>query len=308
MASGTETWTPRYRGLDTWSDQAILDAFWEGQARAIASLRPALPAIAAAANGLAERLNKGGRLIYVGAGASGFLAAGDAMEIGPTFGWPDERIHVLLAGGVEMKPGMKGDVEDHDDRARVEAAALNLTGNDAMIAVAASGTTRYTLGALEIAKQAGTLTISIANNPGAPMLGIADHPILLETGAEIISGSTRMNAGTAQKATLGLLSSLTMIRLHRIYDGMMVDMRVQNAKLRERAIGMLINITGCSKEEAAEALKRSGDRIKPAALILNGVEPKEADRLLETTGGDLRAALGQLGRSNQPAIKQGSRA
>jgi len=308
MASGTETWTPRYRGLDTWNDQAILDAFWEGQARAIASLRPALPSIAAAANGLAERLNKGGRLIYVGAGASGFLAAADAMEIGPTFGWPDDRIHVLLAGGAEMKPGLKGDVEDHDDRGRAEAEALNLGKNDAMIAVAASGTTRYTLAALEIAKRGGTLTISIANNPGAPMLGIADHPILLETGAEIISGSTRMNAGTAQKATLGLLSSLTMIRLHRIYDGMMVDMRVQNAKLRERAMGMLINITGCSKEEAAEALRRSGDRIKPAALILNGVEPKEADRILEATGGDLRAALGQIGRTNQPAIKQGSRA
>jgi N-acetylmuramic acid 6-phosphate etherase len=306
MASGTETWTPRYRGLDTWSDQAILDAFWEGQARAIASLRAALPAIAAAANGLAERLSQNGRLVYVGAGASGFLAAGDAMEIGPTFGWPDERIVVLLAGGVEMKPGMKGDVEDHDDRARAEAAAIKLTANDAMIGVAASGTTRYTLAALETAKAAGSLTIAIANNPGAPMLAAADHPILLETGAEIISGSTRMNAGTAQKATLGLLSSLTMIRLHRIYDGMMVDMRVQNAKLRERAIGMLINITGCDKAAATDALQRGGDRIKPAALILNGVAPGEADRILETTGGDLRAALGQVDRSTQPA-KQGSR-
>jgi N-acetylmuramic acid 6-phosphate etherase len=308
LASGTETWIPRYRGLDTWSDQAILDAFWEGQARAIAALRSALPSIAAAANALAERLGTDGRLIYVGAGASGFLAAGDAMEIGPTFGWPDERIVVLLAGGAEMKPGMKGDVEDHDDRGRAEAQALKLAAHDAMIAVAASGTTRYTLAALEVAKAAGAVTIAIANNPGAPMLELAEHPILLETGAEIISGSTRMNAGTAQKATLGLLSSLTMIRLHRIYDGMMVDMRVQNAKLRQRAIGMLINITGCRQEEAAEALKRAGDRIKPAALILNGVEPKEADRILETTGGDLRAALGQLGRSNQPAIKQGSRA
>jgi N-acetylmuramic acid 6-phosphate etherase len=306
--SGTETWTPRYSGLDTWSDQAILDAFWEGQARAIASLRPALPSIAAAANALAERLNKGGRLIYCGAGASGFLAAGDAMEIGPTFGWPDERIIVLLAGGAEMRPGMKGDVEDHDDRGRAEAQALHLTPNDAMIAVAASGTTRYTLAALETAKQAGTLTIAIANNPGAPMLGLADQPILLETGAEVITGSTRMNAGTAQKATLGLLSSLTMIRLHRVYDGMMVNMRVQNAKLRDRAAAMLINITGCAKEEAVEALRRAGDRIKPAALILHGIEPKEADRILETTGGDLRAALGQIGRSNQPAIKQGSRA
>jgi N-acetylmuramic acid 6-phosphate etherase len=291
MTLGTETWSARYRGLDTWSDGEILDAFWEGQARAIGAVRPALPAIAAAAAALARCLNAGGRIVYAGAGASGLLAAGDAMEIGPTFNWPDERICILLAGGSDLTPGMKGDVEDRDDRGRSEAEALELTSDDAVIAVAASGTTRYTLAVMEVAAKARALTIAIANNADAPMLKAADRPILLETGPEAISGSTRMNAGTAQKAALNMLSSLTMIRLNRVHDGMMVDLRVQNAKLRDRAIGILVNITGAPKEAAAKALAACHDRIKPAALVLAGHTPAGAERILSQAGGSLRAAL-----------------
>jgi N-acetylmuramic acid 6-phosphate etherase len=305
MASGTETQAARYRGLDTWSDGEILDAFWEGQSRAIGSLRSALPSIAAAAQALAQRLQAGGRVVYSGAGASGLLAAGDAMEIGPTFNWPDDRVFVLLAGGTDLTPGLKGDVEDHDDRGRIEAEALNLTRNDAIIAVAASGTTRYTLAVMEAAAKAKALTIAIANNAGGPMLKNADHAILLETGPEVIGGSTRMNAGTAQKAALNMLSSLTMIRLNRVHDGLMVDLRVQNAKLRERAIGILMSITGADKDAAAKALAACNDRIKPAALVLAGHSPDEAERILNQVGGSLRAALD----SNQPSNlqrKQGS--
>lgn len=291
MTEGTETWAARYRGLDTWSDGEILDAFWEGQARAIAALRPALPSIAAAAESLAQRLRTGGRILYAGAGASGLLAAGDAMEIGPTFNWPDDRVFCLLAGGTDLTPGLKGDVEDHGERGRHEAEALKLTAQDAVIAVAASGSTRYTLGVMEAAAQAGALVIAIANNPGTPMLQAADHPILLETGAEVIGGSTRMNAGTAQKAALNMLSSLTMIRLNRVHDGMMVDLRVQNAKLRDRATGILMNITGAPRDAAAQALAACNGRIKPAALVLAGRTPDEAQRILSQTGGNLRAAL-----------------
>jgi N-acetylmuramic acid 6-phosphate etherase len=295
------------RGLDTWGDRDILDAFWEGQARAIAAVRPALPAIAKAATALARNLTQGGRLVYAGAGASGLLAAADAMEIGPTFGWPDDRVVCLLAGGTELKPGMKGDVEDHGDRGRAETVALGLKSSDAMIAVAASGSTRYTLAALEAAGEAGALKIAIANNPDTPILKAADHAILLETGAEVISGSTRMNAGTAQKAALGLLSSLTMIRLNRIHDGMMVDLRVQNAKLRDRAIGILVNITDAAPDAAARALDSSGGQIKPAVLVLNGIEPLDAERILQSHAGSLRAALGEVGRKKkQTASKQGS--
>jgi N-acetylmuramic acid 6-phosphate etherase len=315
MKEGTETRAARYRGLDTWSDGEILDAFWEGQARAVGAIRPALPSIAAAAEALAQRLNAGGRVVYAGAGASGLLAAGDAMEIGPTFNWPDDRVFVLLAGGTDLTPGLKGDVEDHDDRGRIEAEALRLTASDAVIAVAASGTTRYTLAVMEVAAKAKALTIAIANNADAPMLNAADRPILLETGPEVISGSTRMNAGTAQKAVLNMLSSLTMIRLNRVHDGMMVDLRVQNAKLRDRAIGILMSITGATKDAAATALAACNDRIKPAALVLAGHTPAEAERILSQVGGSLRAALettvdsGKSTKSREPTNlqrKQGS--
>jgi len=309
QSGGTETQAARYRGLDTWSDGEILDAFWEGQARAIGAIRPALPAIAAAARSLAQRLNQGGRVVYAGAGASGLLAAGDAMEIGPTFNWPDNRVFVLLAGGTDLTPGLKGDVEDHDDRGRIEAEALKLAENDAIVAVAASGTTRYTLAVMEAAAKAKALTIAIANNAGAPMLQRADHAILLETGPEVIGGSTRMNAGTAQKAALNMLSSLTMIRLNRVHDGLMVDLRVQNAKLRDRAVGILVSITGATKDSAAEALAACNDRIKPAALVLAGRTPAEAERILSQTGGSLRAALGtqvESGQSTNLQRQQGS--
>ncbi|WP_459850713.1 N-acetylmuramic acid 6-phosphate etherase [Dongia sp. agr-C8] len=311
MTFGTETNAARYRGLDTWSDGEILDAFWEGQSRAIAAIRSAMPSIAAAAQALAGRLNAGGRVVYAGAGASGLLAAGDAMEIGPTFNWPDDRVFVLLAGGTDLTPGLKGDVEDHDDRGRIEAEALKLTANDAVIAVAASGTTRYTLAVMEAAARAKALTIAIANNAGGPMLSAADHAILLETGPEVISGSTRMNAGTAQKAVLNMLSSLTMIRLNRVHDGLMVDLRVQNAKLRDRAIGILQSITGATRDAAATALAACNDRIKPAALVLAGRSPAEAEQILSQVGGSLRAALGsaQTTESRQPTNlqrKQGS--
>jgi N-acetylmuramic acid 6-phosphate etherase len=306
MKTGTETQAARYRDLDTWSDGEILDAFWEGQARAIGSIRSALPSIAAAAQALAQRLNAGGRVVYAGAGASGLLAAGDAMEIGPTFNWSDDRVFVLLAGGTDLTPGLKGDVEDHDDRGRIEAEALHLTQNDAIIAVAASGTTRYTLAVMEAAAKAKALTIAIANNAGGPMLKAADHAILLETGPEVISGSTRMNAGTAQKAVLNMLSSLTMIRLNRVHDGLMVDLRVQNAKLRERAIGILMSITGATKDSAAKALAACNDRIKPAALVLAGRSPAEAERILSQFGGSLRAALASVEPTTNLQRKQGS--
>jgi N-acetylmuramic acid 6-phosphate etherase len=305
MKTGTETQAARYRGLDIWSDGEILDAFWEGQARAIGSIRSALPSIAAAAQALAQRLNAGGRIVYAGAGASGLLAAGDAMEIGPTFNWPDDRVFCLLAGGTDLTPGLKGDVEDHDDRGRIEAEALKLTPSDAIIAVAASGSTRYTIAVMQAATAAKALTIAVANNADAPMLKAADHAILLETGPEVISGSTRMNAGTAQKAALNMLSSLTMIRLNRVYDGLMVDLRVQNAKLRERAIGILISITGASKDAAAKALAACNDRIKPAALVIAGRTPGDAERILDQVGGSLRAAL-ESSQTTNLQRKQGS--
>lgn len=290
----TETISRRYRGLDSWSDQEILDAFWEGQARAVAAVRPALPEIAAAARAIAARIEPDGRLVYAGAGSSGRQAALDGMELGATFGWPDERVVLLLAEGAVLEPGVAGRYEDNDADARRRVADLALRPADVVIAVAASGTTPFTRAAAEAAREAGALVVAIANNPDAPLLKHADHKILLQTGAEIISGSTRMNAGTAHKAVLGLLSSLTMTRLGHVYDGLMVSMRAENAKLRQRAAEIVAEIAGCSHEAAAGALDASRGRIKPAALIAHGAEPAAAEKLLQDAGGNLRVALSLL--------------
>lgn len=293
----TETMSPRYRGLDTWSDADILEAFWEGQARAIAAVRPALPAIAAAAQAIAERIEPDGRIVYVGAGSSGRQAALDGMELGATFGWPDERVVLMMAEGPVMTPGSAGRYEDNAEDGRKRIRALKLGACDVVITVAASGTTPFTRAVAGAAHEAGALVVAIANNPDAPLFRHADHAILLETGAEIISGSTRMNAGTAHKAALGLLSSLTMTRLGHVHDGLMVSMRAENSKLRQRAAGIVSGITGCSPDAAAAALQACGGRIKPAALVVQGVDPADADRILNGAGGNLRVALGRLSRS-----------
>lgn len=292
----TEAMSARYRGLDEWSDEDILDAFWEGQARAIAALRPALPSIAAAARKIAARIEPDGRLVYAGAGSSGRQAALDGMELGATFSWPDARVALVLAEGLKLELGSVGRFEDDEADARAKIGALALGPKDVLIAVAASGRTPFTRAAAEAAHAAGALVVAIANNSEAPLLQLADVAILLETGAEVISGSTRMNAGTAHKAALGLLSSLTMTRLGHVHDGLMVSMRFENAKLRQRAAEIVGEIAGCSEDDAARALETCGGSIKAAALVMRGAEPAEAERLLARCGGNLRAALARLAR------------
>jgi N-acetylmuramic acid 6-phosphate etherase len=290
----TETISPHYEGLDGWPDEAILAAFSDGQERAVAAVRAAHPSIAAAARAIATRSGENGRLIYVGAGSSGVIAALDGIELGGTFGWPDDRVAFVLANGPCLEPGLAGGAEDDVGRACAEMAVAKPQPTDSIIAVAASGATPFTLAATNVARAAGALTIGIANNRSAPLLASVDIPIFLDTGAEVIVGSTRMNAGTAQKATLNMLSSLIMIHLGHVYEGMMVDLRVENAKLRRRAIATVMHIAGCQQGDAERALDLCGGRIKPAALVVRGVAPAEADRLLAATKGNLRAAFAKL--------------
>ena len=290
MAS-TETISSLSEGLDGWPDADILAAFADGQERAIAAVRKAHPAIAEAARAIAKRSGAAGRLIYVGAGSSGVIAALDGIELGGTFGWPDDRVIFVLANGTTLAPGPAGDAEDDDAHARAEMAALKPTASDSVIAVAASGATPFTLAATDTAREAGALTIGIANNRNAPLLTAVDFPIFLDTGAEVIVGSTRMNAGTAQKATLNMLSTLAMIHLGAIHDGMMVNLRADNTKLRGRAVATVKKIAGCAESQAERALKLAEGHIKPAVLIALGMEKAEAERLLATTKGNLRAAL-----------------
>ena len=290
----TESVGARYLGLDAWPSRDILDVFVEGQMAAIAAVRAAIPQIETAAEAVTARLRAGGRLVYVGAGTSGRLGLLDGVELIPTFDWPPERVVYLLAGGDgALVRAVEGAEDDRAAGAR-DIADAKVAANDAVIAIAASGGTPYTLAAIEAARSRGALGIGIANNPDAPLLAAAEYPILLDTGAEAIGGSTRMKAGTAQKATLNLMSTLVMTRLGRVHDGYMVDMRATNAKLRRRSERMLTEITGADADAVQEALRRCAGRVKPAVLVIKGLSPEAAERALADAGGSLRRALQKI--------------
>ncbi|MEO3433001.1 N-acetylmuramic acid 6-phosphate etherase [Inquilinus sp. CAU 1745] len=287
----TETASPRYRALDTWSSEDILETMLEGQMAAVAAVAPALPAIAAAADAAAERLARGGRLIYVGAGTSGRIGVQDGVELTPTFNWPKDRLIFLLAGGdLSLMESIEG-AEDDSEAAEREIVAAGIGKDDVVLGLAASGGTPYTVAALRRARALGALTIGVANNAGTAILEASAHPVLLDTGAEIIAGSTRMKAGTAQKAMLNLFSSLLMIRLGRVYEGQMVDMQASNKKLVLRSERMLRQLTGCGSDAARAALEKADGNVKLAILILRGRSPEEARTALAAAGGHLRKAL-----------------
>ena len=291
----TERVSTRYRDLDLWESVQALEALWEGQMAAVAALRPALPALAQAADAAAARLVIGsGRLIYAGAGTSGRLAALDAAELPPTFDWPHERIALLIAGGAGSLLRAAEGAEDDAAAAETELAAIDAGPADVLIALAASGATPFAVSAVKTARGRGVLTIGIANSPGSALLAAGEHPVLLDTGTEAIAGSTRMKAGTAQKAVLTLLSTQVMIRLGRIYQGRMIAMRPTNAKLLARAERMVAELTGCAPAEAAAALQRAGGSSKTATLmILRDLDREEAEALLSRHAGILRQALAE---------------
>jgi N-acetylmuramic acid 6-phosphate etherase len=240
------------------------------------------------------RLRFRGRLVYAGAGTSGRLAVQDGAELMPTFSWPQDRLVLLMAGGREALLRAVEGAEDEASRARHLLRRHVIDRNDVLIAVAASGTTPFTLACLREGKARGALTIAIANNPGTPLLAESDHPILLDTGAEPIAGSTRLKAGTAQKIALNVLSSVLMILLGRVYQGLMVDVQASNQKLVQRSEDMLVRLTGCSHEAARDALRHASGSVKLAVLLLNGCSVDEGIRLIEQANGRLGAALARV--------------
>lgn len=295
LSMGTEDVSDRYRGLDVWPDEEILAGLYEAQLTAVVAVRPALPALAAAARSMSDRLaGPAGRLFLVGAGASGRLSIQDGVELTPTFSFPAERIIYLLAGGDQALTGSVEGAEDDADKGAALIADHDVGGADVVVGVAASGSTRFTVAAVGAARARGAATIAMANNPNAPLLDAADHAILLDTGAEPVAGSTRMKAGTAQKVALNLLSTLAMIRLGGVYDGMMVDVQMTNAKLRDRGRRMVAQIADCDDDTAAAALERTGNRVKAAVLVARGMDTASADALLAEAGGRLRQALERL--------------
>jgi N-acetylmuramic acid 6-phosphate etherase len=295
----TEDVDPRFADLDAWPLANAVEAMWDGQMAAVAAVREALGSVANAAAAGADALGNNGRLVYVGAGTSGRVAVQDGAELPPTFDWPLERIVFLMAGGLSA---LIASVEGAEDDAQDGIAQIDKAGiqpHDIVIGVAASGTTPFTVAALARATALGAVTIGIANNPGTPLLAAVRFPVLVTTGSELIAGSTRMKAGTAQKVVLNLISSGIMLRLGRVYRGMMVNMHVSNVKLQGRAQRMVARIAGCELDHASTALKQADGDIKTAALLALGYALPQATVMLAQTGGNLRLALTRLADTEQ---------
>lgn len=291
-ALGTERTSPRFAELDLWPTADAVTAMFEGQLAAAAAVQPQLELIAEAAIEAAQRLaNPAGRLVYVGAGTSGRLAVLDGSELEPTFSWSRDRLLYGIAGGMNALSSSVENAEDDERAARDFISSAKLDEHDVVIGVSASGTTPFTVAAVREASQAGGLTVAFANNAECPLLRAAKHPILLDTGPEPVSGSTRMKAGTAQKIALNLLSTSIMLRLGRVYGGLMVDVRVSNQKLRRRAIAIVAQISCVGAHEAETALESAHDNVKVATLVAMGASAEEAATLLRASGDNLRKAI-----------------
>ncbi|MGE4062655.1 MAG: N-acetylmuramic acid 6-phosphate etherase [Rhodospirillaceae bacterium] len=288
----TETVSARYATLDLWPTADAVEAMFEGQLSAAAAVRSATAVIAAAAEAAANRLRSGkGRLIYAGAGTSGRIALQDGVELGPTFDWPDNRLVYLLAGGqLAITASVEDAEDDADDGGRLIAEAK--TGaDDVVIGVAASGQTPFTVAVVEAARKSGALTIGVTGNADTPLLKAAEFGVLLPTGEEVIAGSTRMKAGTAQKIALNLLSTAVMLRLGLVHGNLMVAMRSSNKKLVQRAMEIVRAIAGSSPEAAKAALIQTDGDIRTAVLVARGASLEEARAAIAAANGVLRQAM-----------------
>jgi N-acetylmuramic acid 6-phosphate etherase len=288
----TETPAQDHALLDQYPTAELVNVLVDDQFNAVNAVRAAAPRIAVAVAAALPRLEAGGRLVYVGAGTSGRLGVLDSVELYPTFSWPHGRAVALLAGGSDaMFVAVEG-AEDDVDQGAADLASIKVTPDDVVLLIAASGATPYVLGALRTARASGALTIGFANNVDAPIANEAEIGITLDTGAEVISGSTRLKAGTSQKIALNTFSSALMVRLNKVYGNLMVDLKATNAKLVRRAIRLTAFATGVDDEAARAVLEQCDFHVKTAIVALSkqtGVE--QARALLEAARGSVRQAL-----------------
>jgi N-acetylmuramic acid 6-phosphate etherase len=294
MAKDTEGSARRYQGLDTWGTGEVLETLWSSQSRATAACLPVLPVLERVVDAAIARLSSNtGRLVYAGAGSSGMLAALDAIELGPTFGWPSSRLAILLAGGFDLVRGIDGGAEDDEGTGRARIRSIQPGPADVVLGVSASGHSAFTVGVVDEARRHGAMTVAVASLSESPLVRAAEHAVVAHTGAEVIAGSTRLGAGTAQKVILNLFSTAVMVGLGLVFDNLMCNVRPENAKLRQRCTTIISRIAGVDEDVAADALGRHGD-IKRAVLGLAGLSDAEADAALARAGGNLRAALAAI--------------
>ncbi|MBP2368364.1 N-acetylmuramic acid 6-phosphate etherase [Pseudonocardia parietis] len=278
--------------LDQWSTRALVDLITGEDASVVAAVRAEAGRIAALADTAVTRLERGGRMIYGGAGTAGRLAVLDATELAPTYGVGADRVVALLAGGPAAMTAAVEGAEDDTAAARADLAALGPGPDDVVIAISASGRTPYACALLEAAREAGAATASVANNPDSPLSRLADIAITLDTGPEIVAGSTRMKAGTSQKMLLTAFSTAVMVRLGKVHRNLMVDVAATNLKLRVRAERIVGEATGAAPVAVRAALDDAGGHAKTAIVaLLTGVGARAAEELLATAGGRVSAAV-----------------
>ncbi len=288
----TESPNELHRALDTYTTEAMVAAFVDDQTNAVASVRAIAGELARAVDAALPLIDAGGRLIYAGAGTSGRLGLLDSVELLPTFSWAQDRAIAVLAGGRDAVYRAIEGAEDSSDAGVADIRVLKLTENDVVLVLAASGSTPYAIGAIEAANAAGALTIGFANNRGAAVTSKAKIGITLDTGPEIISGSTRLKAGTSQKIALNTFSSALMVRLNKVYGNLMVDVKPTNTKLIQRCVNLTVLATACSDAVARQALSACGFHVKTAIVMIERkIDAAAARKLLAQVNGSVRRAL-----------------
>ncbi len=289
--TATEKRNPRTAAIDTLSALEIITLINDEDAKVAAAVKQELPHIARAVDVIVARLKRGGRLLYFGAGTSGRMGVLDASEIPPTYNTPPEMVQGFIAGG---ENALRQSAEAAEDDAKAGAAlvqSLKVEKNDAVVGIAASGNTPWALGVIAEAKARGAATIGLSCNPGSKLTQAADIVIAPVVGPEVIAGSSRMKAGTAQKMVLNMLSTASMVQLGKVYGNLMVDVRPTNAKLRRRAARILQEAANVDAETARQTLELTGYQVKPAlVMLLTGASFENAQQLLDQNDGSVRQA------------------
>lgn len=288
----TERVDPRYQEIDLASVGELAETMNEADAGVPQAVRTALPEIVPAIEAVAKRMISGGRLLYVGAGTPGRIGILDASECPPTFGTPPTLVRGVIAGGHEAFLAAREGVEDDEEAGRAAIAEEEVRPEDSVIGIASSGRTPFVVAAVAEARRRGALTVGLSCNRGTVLSACADHAIEVIVGGEVLAGSTRLKAGSAQKLVLNMFSTIVMVQMGKTYGNLMVDLNASNEKLRERAIRMVTTVTGAPRARAVQALESSGMQVKLAILRLErGLDVAEGTARLAAAGGRLRVAM-----------------
>ncbi|MER8392396.1 N-acetylmuramic acid 6-phosphate etherase [Mesorhizobium sp. M1340] len=290
----SEDRNPRTIDIDLLPTIEVLRKINDEDKGVAAAVEKVIPEIAAAVDRIESAFQKGARLVYVGAGTSGRLGVLDASECPPTFGVPEDMVVGLIAGGDDALVRSAEGAEDDPKQGVKALQDIKLTADDVVVGIAVSGRTPYVIGGLTYAKQVGATTVALSCNPRSTIAGIADIAISPVVGPEVLTGSTRLKSGTAQKLVLNMLSTASMIRIGKSYQNLMVDLNPSNKKLVARAVRIVMQTTGCAAQQARQALDQTGNDVKLAILVtITGMGVEEARKTLANAGGFLRKAIGE---------------